>query len=175
MDYLGYRELYHHGIKGQEWGDRNGPPYPLDYEAHTAEQKKLNPKSTIDGDAKTENSKKDKNKKIAIGVGVAASVAAAAGIAWYFGNKNGQKNSVSSKDLEKAKKESYGKGMEAGKTLMKDLQHQEAVERGKKAAATKKANKEKREKSGLALAKGEVPIKDIPKVMDLFVSGGVRK
>lgn len=23
-------ELYHHGIKGQEWGDRNGPPYPLD-------------------------------------------------------------------------------------------------------------------------------------------------
>lgn len=23
-------ELYHHGIKGQEWGVRNGPPYPLD-------------------------------------------------------------------------------------------------------------------------------------------------
>lgn len=22
-------ELYHHGIKGQEWGVRNGPPYPL--------------------------------------------------------------------------------------------------------------------------------------------------
>lgn len=22
-------ELYHHGIKGQKWGDRNGPPYPL--------------------------------------------------------------------------------------------------------------------------------------------------
>lgn len=22
-------ELYHHGIKGQEWGERNGPPYPL--------------------------------------------------------------------------------------------------------------------------------------------------
>ena len=24
------KELYHHGIKGQNWGDRNGPPYPLD-------------------------------------------------------------------------------------------------------------------------------------------------
>ena len=22
-------ELYHHGIKGQKWGVRNGPPYPL--------------------------------------------------------------------------------------------------------------------------------------------------
>lgn len=23
-------ELCHHGIKGQKWGVRNGPPYPLD-------------------------------------------------------------------------------------------------------------------------------------------------
>lgn len=23
-------ELYHHGIEGQKWGIRNGPPYPLD-------------------------------------------------------------------------------------------------------------------------------------------------
>lgn len=23
-------KLYHHGIKGQKWGVRNGPPYPLD-------------------------------------------------------------------------------------------------------------------------------------------------
>lgn len=22
-------ELYHHGVKGQRWGERNGPPYPL--------------------------------------------------------------------------------------------------------------------------------------------------
>lgn len=26
-------ELYHHGIKGQEWGVRNGPPYPLNQKA----------------------------------------------------------------------------------------------------------------------------------------------
>lgn len=30
-DYKQYlKELYHHGIKGQKWGVRNGPPYPLD-------------------------------------------------------------------------------------------------------------------------------------------------
>ena len=26
-------ELYHHGIEGQKWGVRNGPPYPLTKEA----------------------------------------------------------------------------------------------------------------------------------------------
>lgn len=27
---LGFNTLAHHGIKGQKWGVRNGPPYPLD-------------------------------------------------------------------------------------------------------------------------------------------------
>lgn len=27
--------LYHHGIAGQKWGVRNGPPYPLDYKEHS--------------------------------------------------------------------------------------------------------------------------------------------
>ena len=27
---LGYNTLAHHGIKGQKWGVRNGPPYPID-------------------------------------------------------------------------------------------------------------------------------------------------
>lgn len=27
---LGYNTIAHHGIKGQKWGVRNGPPYPLD-------------------------------------------------------------------------------------------------------------------------------------------------
>lgn len=28
---LGYNVLAHHGIKGQKWGVRNGPPYPLNH------------------------------------------------------------------------------------------------------------------------------------------------
>lgn len=29
-------ELYHHGIKGQRWGVRNGPPYPLNPQTHAS-------------------------------------------------------------------------------------------------------------------------------------------
>lgn len=33
-------ELSHHGIRGQKWGERNGPPYPLDDKAHSKSEKK---------------------------------------------------------------------------------------------------------------------------------------
>ena len=33
-------ELYHHGIKGQKHGKRNGPPYPLSSSKHRAVVKK---------------------------------------------------------------------------------------------------------------------------------------
>ena len=53
--------LAHHGIKGMHWGKRNGPPYPLGYSSHTAEQKQKNPKALIDGNENT-NPKKFKFK-----------------------------------------------------------------------------------------------------------------
>lgn len=53
--------LAHHGIKGMHWGKRNGPPYPLGYSEHTAEQKQKNPKALIDGNENT-NPKKSKSK-----------------------------------------------------------------------------------------------------------------
>ena len=37
-DYRDY--LAHHGILGQKWGKRNGPPYPLGYGDHSASEKK---------------------------------------------------------------------------------------------------------------------------------------
>lgn len=34
------KELYHHGIAGQKWGQRQGPPYPLAASKHSAAEKK---------------------------------------------------------------------------------------------------------------------------------------
>ena len=36
-----YNELRHHGIKGQKWGVRNGPPYPLKESKKSQKEKKL--------------------------------------------------------------------------------------------------------------------------------------
>lgn len=36
-------ELYHHGIEGQKWGVRNGPPYPLDESDRSAAERAANP------------------------------------------------------------------------------------------------------------------------------------
>ena len=33
-------ELTHHGVQGQKWGIQNGPPYPLDYNDHSAKEKR---------------------------------------------------------------------------------------------------------------------------------------
>ena len=49
--------LEHHGILGMHWGERNGPPYPLDSSAKSADEKKGRESS---GAAK-ENYKKARN------------------------------------------------------------------------------------------------------------------
>lgn len=43
------RELYHHGILGQKWGRKMGPPYPLDASDHSAAEKKEGYKKSIGG------------------------------------------------------------------------------------------------------------------------------
>ena len=34
--------LEHHGIAGQRWGKRNGPPYPLEYSKHSKSERNAN-------------------------------------------------------------------------------------------------------------------------------------
>lgn len=49
-NYVYYSELYHHGILGQTWGKKNGPPYPLDPKDRSAKEKRLAAKYTnVDG------------------------------------------------------------------------------------------------------------------------------
>lgn len=40
-------ELYHHGVMGQKWGHRNGPPYPLDASDHSAAERKAGWQSSL--------------------------------------------------------------------------------------------------------------------------------
>lgn len=61
MDYRDIHELYHHGIKGQKWGKRNGPPYPLDPEDHSKKEKQYLKKD--EKTEKTEKKNRDAPKK----------------------------------------------------------------------------------------------------------------
>ena len=58
--------LYHHGIAGQKWGVRNGPPYPLDYKEHSKremrrEYQDTNYKKRLDKDNKSIKSKRTRS------------------------------------------------------------------------------------------------------------------
>lgn len=46
---MNYRsELYHHGILGQRWGKKNGPPYPLAAKDHSTSERKAGWRKSID-------------------------------------------------------------------------------------------------------------------------------
>ena len=42
-------ELYHHGILGQRWGKKNGPPYPLGASDHSASEKRAGWRKSLAG------------------------------------------------------------------------------------------------------------------------------
>ena len=58
MIYYDSNELYHHGILGQRWGKKNGPPYPLSAKDHSASEKKAGWRNSLDSNSELEEKKK---------------------------------------------------------------------------------------------------------------------
>lgn len=56
-------ELYHHGILGMRWGQRNGPPYPLSKSSHSASEKKAGWQKSLDKISSKEEKLSTKKKK----------------------------------------------------------------------------------------------------------------
>ena len=58
-------ELYHHGILGQKWGHKNGPPYPLGASDHSASEKKAGWRKSLSQSIKDHKTKKKRQKAAA--------------------------------------------------------------------------------------------------------------
>ena len=43
-------ELYHHGILGQKWGQKQGPPYPLSASKHSASERNAGWRKSLNSD-----------------------------------------------------------------------------------------------------------------------------
>lgn len=75
-------ELYHHGILGQKWGVRNGPPYPLSSGAHSAREKKAGWTKSVSKSKETAKSTKassgsEKKAGVAAEIGIGLAYVAA--------------------------------------------------------------------------------------------------
>lgn len=70
--------LIHHGILGQKWGVKNGPPYPLEARNHSASEKKAGWQKSLDkSSGRSDNTKRTKVKQNrAVKIGTNAAVAA---------------------------------------------------------------------------------------------------
>ena len=68
--------LMHHGILGQKWGRRNGPPYPLDAKHHSASEKEAGWRKSLNKIKLTDNQK----KAIKIGAAIAGTALMTYGI-----------------------------------------------------------------------------------------------
>ena len=56
------KSLYHHGILGMHWGQKNGPPYPLGASDHSASEKKAGYQKSINGSSTSETTSSNKPK-----------------------------------------------------------------------------------------------------------------
>lgn len=78
-------ELFHHGIKGQNWGVRNGPPYPLGSKISTGKRLKKENTNKTESNSSTASTV----KKVATAIAIATGVSLAAYGTYKLYNKLG--------------------------------------------------------------------------------------
>lgn len=86
IEYLDYNPpIAHHGILGQKWGKKNGPPYPLDPSDHSAREKKAGWRKSLNkssGDNQTSKKKFQLSDKQKTALKVAGALAIAGAVAY---------------------------------------------------------------------------------------------
>ena len=127
-------EIYHHGIKGQKWGKKNGPPYPLGASDHSSAERKeghegwsKEAKRELDnknGNKSSNKTKKksgltDKQKKY-IKIGAAVAVTALATYGGYKLYESGKLDDLISKGKEALNKSFTPKDVKDAMQSMKD-------------------------------------------------------
>lgn len=105
------RYLKHYGIPGMKWGERNGPPYPLDYNSKSTSERRKEKVYSDGQNLETERSNNrrewkltDKQKKI-LKIGTATAVAGLAIYGGYKLDKLHLKNNLSKSALNCIKSE----------------------------------------------------------------------
>lgn len=82
-----FGEIYHHGIRGQKWGERNGPPYPLGSRKSGSERYYASKSDSKNPSEQIKSEKKglsDTQKKVLAGAAIAGVVLAGAVATTYI-------------------------------------------------------------------------------------------
>lgn len=128
-------ELYHHGVKGQKWGERHGPPYPLD--SSLSDGSKLLPKAT--GSPQTKKKYKTSEKTA-------------------YKRKKRQEKIESSPDYKE--KHSTGAEIKRGYRALKKKTQEYLQKKSEELKATKE--RQEREEKALEAAEQRLKSSDIP-------------
>ena len=128
--------LEHHGILGQKWGRKMGPPYPLDAGDHSATEKKEGYKKSIGGGRNEgmydRHEKKENKQKNAVSVKAAANKALAK--VYGLNEKTYSKSNKTLSSMNKAAKEDrLKKAEEAQKEANAKKAEKDAAKEAKKA------------------------------------------
>lgn len=101
-------ELYHHGILGQRWGKKNGPPYPLDSEDHSSAEKKSGwMQSLKKKHAEKKDSREYQKSRAKVGKALKKDKEFQEKLGNYIVNSQKRQNAVNSRSKEWGKNEDY--------------------------------------------------------------------